>query len=385
MSFSPLTRRCWALGWAVLLLLVPACNRRSQPRQNTPAESDNRLWDDTARFLAGLPGRSDGPFRKLEDTPAWKGYAGEFNDSWKQVQSEQFQAVDAFQKRELAALPAGQFVFYPLSGPDILYATHFFPEGRIFVFAGLERVGHIRPPENYKSGTLDHELHGWRGAVSSIFERSFFVTSEMDRQFHGRVADGLLPMILLLLARSGYTIDNVRYGHLAETGQFTLEDPSEAAARHQAAEIRFRRGSEPAVRTLYYFSRDLGPEFERDPSFSRFLHNLGTPDTLVKSASFLLHWQMCKALREYILESSNLVLEDDTGVPFRFFRKTDWQVRLFGAYSRPDRPFRREYQPDLAQAFQDPAKVGELGFSLGYGYGRRPSSMILAKRIRASR
>src|ERR1017187_1932884 len=105
------SRRACALGCAALLLLAPGCNRRSQPRQ-TAAEADTRHWDDTARFLAGLTGRAGGPFRKLEDTTAWRGYAAEFDESWKQVQREQFQAVDAFQKRELTALPGGQFGFY---------------------------------------------------------------------------------------------------------------------------------------------------------------------------------------------------------------------------------------------------------------------------------
>ena len=366
----------------IALSATPACSHRREERPRKPATLETPFWNDTAQFLAGVKGRVDGPFHQLEDTEAWRTYAAEFDETWKAVQKDQFQAVDAFQKRELSPIQThGNFVFYPLSGPDVLYATHFFPEGRTFVFAGLERVGHLRPPENYKAETLDRQLHGWRVSVDSMFERSFFVTSEMDQEFHGRVADGLLPMILLLLARGGHTIEQVRYGHLSDAGEFAGEDASDPTFRHPGVEIKFKRGPEPESRTLYYFSFDLGPAFERNPSFSRFLQRQGTPDTLVKSASFLLHWRQCKGLREYILENSNLVLQDDTGVPFRFFRNAEWQVSLFGAYSRPDRPFRREYQPDLAEAFHAPANVRQLGFSLGYGAGRRPSSMMLAKRV----
>ena len=103
---------------------------------------------------------------------------------------------------------------------------------------------------------------------------------------------------------------------------------------------------------------------------------------LLKSASFLPHWRMCDSIRNYILENSNLVVQDDTGVPFRDFEASKWDVRLFGAYSHPDRPFQREYQRDLAKAFQAKANVRELGFSLGYGAGRRSSSLMLAQRIR---
>jgi len=145
-------------------------------------------------------------------------------------------------------------------------------------------------------------------------------------------------------------------------------------------EIRFH-GASGGTRRLYYFATDLAARFERDPAFLRFLQHQGRPDTLVKSASFLLHWRMCEGLRAYILENSNMILEDDTGIPFRFFRPEQWQVDLFGAYSAPDKPFRKEYQPDLAAAFEEGTRVRELGFSLGYGYGRRPSSMILARRV----
>jgi hypothetical protein len=107
----------------------------------------------------------------------------------------------------------------------------------------------------------------------------------------------------------------------------------------------------------------------------------GKFDTLVKSGSFLLHWKQCEELRNFILAKSNLILEDDTGVPYHFFKEPEWKVTLYGEYSTPDRPFKSQYQADLAKAFQDPAKVKELGFSLGYGAWRRPSSLILAKRV----
>jgi hypothetical protein len=158
--------------------------------------------------------------------------------------------------------------------------------------------------------------------------------------------------------------------------------PEQAQPRfHQAVEIRFRHGSEKAERRLIYFSTDLAAQFERNPAFANFLKRQGHPDTLVKSASFLLHWKMCAALRQYIMDNSNLILEDDTGVPYHYLQPPQWKVTLFGEYSRPDRPFTKLYQTDLAEAFHDPSRVHNLGFSLGYGSGRRSSSMILARRV----
>jgi len=339
-----------------------------------------------ARFLGGLKGRPDGPFHELEETAAWKSYASEFDASWSQLEKDQLRAVETFQQRELAPIhPRGQYVFYPFSGPDVLYMTKFFPEGRTMVMAGLEPVGNLRSSSRFKPENLDRELAGWRKSVSTVFERSFFVTREMDSEFHGRVADGLLPMLLMLLERTDHTVEDVEYGSLSSAGEFMPEQPSDQPVKkHKAVRVRFHRGTETESRTLYYFVTNLGPAFEKDPSFARFLDSQGTPDTMVKSASFLLHWRMCSAMRRYILQKSNLILEDDTGVPYAYFRNSNWQVHLYGQYSAPVKPFKRLYQKDLAAAFNDPSLVRPLGFSLGYGYGLRPSSMILAIRNQAT-
>jgi hypothetical protein len=371
----------------VVTLLAQGCApRETAAKRAAHVSAQARPWNDMALFLGGLKGRPDGPFRTLEETPAWKSYATEFDASWSQLKNEQLRAVESFQQRELAPIhPRGQYVFYPFSGPDVLYMTKFFPEGTTMVMAGLEPVGNLRSTERFKRETLDRELAGWKQSVSTVFERSFFVTREMDSEFHGRVADGLLPMILILLERTGHTVEDVQYGRLSEAGEFLPEPASEQPVRkHKAVIVRFHRGDETTSRTLYYFATNLGAAFEKDPSFSRFLDSQGTPDTMVKSASFLLHWRMCSAMRRYILQKSNLILEDDTGVPYSYLQNSTWQVHLYGEYSAPVKPFKRLYQKDLAAAFEDPSRVKPLGFSLGYGFGRRPSSMILAIRNQAS-
>jgi hypothetical protein len=362
---------------ALAIVCLAGCERKTKAPEKQAAASPR--FEDTALFLAGLPGRANGPFHAAEQTPAWRKYSDEFSKTWEHAQTEQFQAVDAFQHRELATLNTNSsFIFYPFSGPDILYAYHFFPNAKTYVLAGLERVGSMRNPEDYTKD-IDKQMNNWSQALASIFNRSFFVTREMDSQFHGRVANGLLPMLLLLMARSGDVIDSVRYGHLDDNGTWVPEDDN-PDVRHMGAEIRFHKSNENAPRLLYYFSTRLDFAFGENPAFERFLLNQGKPDTLIKSASFLLHWKMCAAIREYILKNSSLILEDDTGVPYAYLQNAVWKVSLFGEYSKPDRPFRKEYQKDLAKAFDQRSNVRPLGFSIGYGSGRRPSSLILAVR-----
>jgi hypothetical protein len=376
------------LGLSVMLMLVRGCANQNGFAERADRTNRDPAGDDAARFLAGLRGRPDGWFAGLERTPAWQAYASRLDRVWSDLEQHQFQPVREFQKRELSAIHSNSsFLFYPFSGPDVLYPRLFFSNCRLVVMAGLEPVGSLRALYSYREGNIQSALRGWSQSLSSLFCRSFFVTGEMDREFRGRVADGLLPMILLLLARGGHRIDQIVYGRLSPAGEFVAEGDSTPGAERlpdAGIEIAFHRESEATTRTLYYFSTDLAKGFGQDPRFALFLRRLGSSDTLIKSASFLPHWRMCDAIRDFILQHSNLILQDDTGVPFRQLEALNWDVQLFGKYSRPDRPFQREYQPDLAKAFDVKASVRQLGFSLGYGAGRRPSSLMLARRTAAT-
>ena len=376
-------------GLSIALAFMHRCANKEEFAESVDnKKQDAATAEDAACFLAGLHCRPDSWFSVLELTSAWQRYAGQLDRTWSELDKRQFQHVRAFQERELSPIHSGSsFVFYPFSGPNVLYATLFFPNCRLFVLAGLEPVGSLRTLYNYREDNIEMVLRGWRSSLSSLFFRSFFVTGEMDREFRGRVADGLLPMILLLLARSGHSIDRMVYGSLSPSGEFMIQGGPDLGAEKSptsGVEIDFHRENDSVSRTLYYFSTDLAAGFEQDPRLSRFLHRFRMCDTLLKSASFLPHWRMCDSIRNYILQNSNLVLQDDTGVPFRDFETSKWHVQLFGAYSHPDPPFQREYQRDLAKAFQANASVRELGFSLGYGAGRRPSLLMLARRNGAS-
>ena len=369
------------LGLTAALLLTGCKNReglaeRAERTQDPSAE-------DAARFLAGLPGRPDGEFASLERTRAWQNYASHLDVAWGELEQQRFQPARGFQRRELSATSNTTFLFYPFSGPDVLYPRIFFPNCRVVVMAGLEPVGTLRNLQAYGEGNIERQLQGWSQSLSSLFHRSFFVTGEMDREFRGRVADGLVPMILLLLARSGHKIDRMVYGRLTPSGEFVAESGPEGTPEKLSSagvKIECHRDNEAVTRTLYYFSTDLASGFGRDSRLAQFVLRFGRSDTLIKSASFLPHWRMCDAVRDFILRNSNLILQDDTGVTYRELQTLKWNVQLFGEYSHPDRPFQREYQPDLAKAFYERMNVRPLGFSLGYGTGRRPSSLMLAVR-----
>jgi hypothetical protein len=68
-------------------------------------------------------------------------------------------------------------------------------------------------------------------------------------------------------------------------------------------------------------------------------------------------------------------LQDDSGIAYRFFDKTKWNIQLYGTYEKPIPVFNYCYQGDIKAAYAKGSKP--FDFKYGYGNGR---NMLLAKR-----
>src|SRR5690242_19607106 len=123
-----LFRRRPLAGLPVLLAFVLAgCAHPSQsavPEQHAPdpdAVPHSREADDVARFIAGMPGKPDSPFKNLEDTEPWKDHRKKLDDAWAKAESPLISGLRQFQKDELNDTTLRNApVLYPFSGPDAL-------------------------------------------------------------------------------------------------------------------------------------------------------------------------------------------------------------------------------------------------------------------------
>ena len=383
---------CWggrtsARSFFLPILVVAStisCTRTErEPTLVKAAIPENRTFNDAPRFLAGMPGPPGSAYSELEKTPAWQKYSVEMSAAFESADSKRMQPVRDFQRRELGGADAkNSFVFYPFSGPDVVYIQAFYPNGSVYVLAGLERPGTILDPTAYEAAGLDAQLDGIRRGSASLFHRSFFMTAEMSSQLSGQLVDGVLPVILMLLARTGNTIENVRNVGIDHVGKRIELEKAQAKRGEQpdGLEVIYHKEGERKQRKMYYFRLDLGAGLETTPSFLTFLEPFGKPDTLIKSASFLLHRGTFAKLRDYILANSSRIVQDDTGIRFGVYKEQGWKLRLFGRYTRPDQPFESRYQDDMRDAFETLGRVKPLGLSMGYGAGRRASHLIVAER-----
>ncbi|MFN7998707.1 MAG: hypothetical protein U0Q18_34105 [Bryobacteraceae bacterium] len=363
----------------------PAAKRAVTPELVWQATPRDRYADDIGRFLAGLPGRDGSQFSELEKVPAWTQHRKELDQAWSHIDSASLAAMRGFQKQELSAAPIVKApVFYPFSGPDSLMVTVFFPQNPVYVMVGLEPAGTLPAERQLERKSLDPYLASIRTTVASELSRSFFITRQMDHQLRGQVTDGLFLPILELLVRSNHTILGYRYVRLDDAGRIV-----ERAANYKApgrigdkgVEIDFRRDDDQSEHKLLYFSVNLSDRsLKENEPFMNFLDGLKGTATFLKATSYMVHKEEFSIIRERVLSKSVAVLQDDSGIPYRFFNRAPWTVQLYGSYVRPYGSFRWLEQPDLRQAYVSSGPK-PLDFRIGYGYGKVPSNLLFARQV----
>jgi hypothetical protein len=93
---------------------------------------------------------------------------------------------------------------------------------------------------------------------------------------------------------------------------------------------------------------------------------------------FLLAEPRFSMLRQMILDDSSIVLQDDTGIPFRAFDER-WAVRLFGRYEAPGAPYEERVQPALRAAYEQRG-ASPLSFGIGYHVQPARSNLLVASK-----
>ncbi len=346
----------------------------------------SREADDFARFVAGMPGNPGSPYAKLEESPVWKEHQRLLDRAWHNADGPLLKGIADFGKQELVdAASRTSTVFYPFSGPDVLTMVLDFPHSPGYVMVGLEPAGTLPTLAQMEKKNLDEYLPAIRQTVASELGRSFFITRQMDHQFRGQVTDGLLVPILHLLVRTHNTVLGFRYVRLDDNGQVIGREATyKAPGRigNKGLEVEFTSDADHSIHRLFYFSVNLSDERLREnQAFLAYVSKLNGVVTMLKATSYMPHHSNFSIIRDRILNQSIAVLQDDSGIPYRFFQPGVWNVVLYGDYQRPFGSFRWMEQPDLRKAYES-GTARPLSLRLGYGYSRIASNLLLAKQVK---
>src|SRR5215471_7214764 len=294
------------LGRLALAVLAPALAFSATNLQPACAVRPiNGNWAQSAQFISGLNAIAGSD----EQNRGWSDYSKVSASDWRKLQKRYLDRIEAWRERALGgSLPALQVAFYPFGGPDAANLLAFYPEAKTYVIVGLEPVGCI--PSNLQDYTPAYfaEL---RANLSSVVANGFFRTKEMGGNFKAGTVNGVLPLILYVLARSGFTVGDVSPIGIGANAPQAKPETAGVAIRFSDA----RHGA----RTLTYLACNLqNARLQRKPTTVKYLNDLPPAATLVKSASYLMHKPYFSNVRNLILAKSTVIVEDDSGIPYRY-------------------------------------------------------------------
>jgi hypothetical protein len=321
-----------------------------------PAFGQRATLDDTARFLAGIP--VGGPLAPLTHDPAWLDHARNLDGAWFKKDYFQVRPIRAWM---LANAPeyysSTNTVFYMFGGPDFLYANLFFPQAKTYILAGLEPVGQVPDLARMDPAALRTDLNSLRDSMHTVLQTHYFITKDMRTDLTGANLGGTLPILYVFLARLNCTVLDTTY----------VKSPAEGV------KINFTTRGGP-IQTLYYFKTDLsgGPS-----PFLKWCAGKGPGLSLLKAASYLMHTEGFSGVRNFLLNNSRVIIQDDSGISLRAFPKT-WKVDCYGVYVPHAEMFGKYHQPDLAAIYNRQPPPPELGFAFGYHWQRERGLLMMA-------
>jgi hypothetical protein len=337
--------------------------------------ADTVTANDTALFLAGMPPSPDSPLTPLTKDAAWQRHARFFDSAFAQLEQRQLSKIRTWADTNLAA--PKPTMFYMFSGPDFLYANAFYSRATTYVLSALEPVGSVPDLTRLPRGAIGAALYDVERSMGSILSFSFFITKMMKVDLRAGQLNGTLPILYVFLARSGKTIRDVSPIALDDRGgaYFANENPGNNATR--GVRIVFS-GSDGQEKTLYYFSTDLSNSGAKSAGFLKFCETLAPGNSLIKSASYLLHSGNFTTVRDFLLANSATIIQDDSGIPLTYYSPKKWRFFPFGRYAGPISEFPGRYQEQYAELFR---RSQPMDFGIGYRWRSHESNLLLSVRL----
>lgn len=339
--------------------------------------------DEKARFLTGrrlIPGSR---LASLQSTPWYLDHAKAFSASWRGFDENYFSKMRAWSATQLIPrIGQPSTIFYLFGGPDFINAYAFFPDATTYILGGLEPVGTMVPPEQLDEPRLAAGLTGLRDSTSVILQFGHFITKDMKVDFEKTDFKGVLPIILSFLSVGGAEVLGVQPFGIDRTGTLKAIEPGGAstpAGMLPGVKVDFRKSPVSPVQSVYYVQADASDgALKSNPALLTWMRQFAPGVTYLKAASYLLHEPYFSTVRSFLLQESQAVLQDDSGIPIRFFPPATWNITFFGNYTGTLDIFTKYFQSDLADIYRSGIPVPPLEFGTGYKWRLGESHLMLA-------
>jgi hypothetical protein len=335
-----------------------------------------------ARLLAGVdPGAAAGEdLKKVAQTETWRIHrkASQYGDRQLRVR---LQHMDQWQRSSLPTARDGATLVYPFSGPDFVNAFALFPDYKTYVFFSLEPPGEVPALARMDDKQLGELFSDLRGALNDLVALNFFITPNMKENIQTSSLQGTVPVMLAMMGLLELRVISVEPFEPWTPGQDAVKRRAgRPALPLRAVRIEFEDRWQTR-RSLLYLSLDVSDsQLSYYPEFVPWLRAFESPTVLLKSASYLLHGNNFRKVRGAIRDRAGLIVQDDTGMPYRILRDNGFQIALFGQYEHPVKLFENRYQKDLDSAFESAGNPQPVPFPFGYNWRKEGRSGVIVAR-----
>ena len=352
----------------------------------------DQKFDDLSQFLAGYNGTDESSLKALEPSDVFKNYQLKINELWKQTDAK-LPTIKEWSANELADVNTnGGTLFYPFSGADFLHADLFFPDHDNIVMIALEPIGTFPDlVDKSQDTTFQIYMSKLKKSMNAILGMSFFRTIAMADDFKSEL-DGTLHVLMHFMARTNHKVLYQEKIAIQPNGELTNDLSSVSDSTCIGNRYYFQRNGEDKVRTLTYFAVNIqnvpyvsrgglvAKGLETRTDLVAYFKGINIKSTYLKSASYLMHRPTFSIIRNLILNESEYLLQDDSGIPVQYFATNIWNLTFYGNYSKPISLFEERHQEDLKEIYLDKENVKSLPFGIGYQYRKGTSNLMKASK-----
>jgi hypothetical protein len=346
-----------------------------KPKNEVPVL--DTLNDEMAAVIAGInPVKG---CKYLISEKKWTTYQQHINDDWNLVEKNKRHPIEHWREKNQDTFTSDtSTLFYPFAGADFLYANAFFPEAGNYVLIGLEPIGKLHRCDSIAKKDFLSYLEKIRSALYYSNQLGFFRTKSMEKDLNQQSLDGTLPLIVFYIRKTGHRLRGITYFNLDNKGGIV---PCRQDASTIGVRISFFDSTMRKHQMLYYLSYDLSDQnLKKHPELLQFVKSFGNQLGFLKAASYLMFTAGFQVMRNYLLDQESSILQDDSGIPYRFFKPSGWTVKLYGSYTQTIDLFKYKFQPDLLSAYENQETRHAVPFRIGYNVKFNETNLLFAKK-----
>jgi hypothetical protein len=331
------------------------------------------LLTDFASIISGIEPMKH--YSEIALSSGWLNIKKELDNEWALVDTNKIGKIRTWVTKTNYLPKDSVTLFYPFAGGDALYSNCFFPTSKKTIMIGLEPIGSVGKDLRADSSCLKY-IKKIKKALYTSNRSGYFMTISMNAELHQNDLNGTLPLLLFYSRRQGLMVSKIEYFKLDSLGNEKTTTQSDALG----VTLTLCNPDQTHKKILQYISTDISNGgLQKNVGLQKYIKSINGKFAFLKAASYLLHQNSFSIMRDLILKNTQALLQDDSGVPFKFLNDSTWNVQLFGKYTKPIGLFAGRIQPELKRAFANSAP-SELPFRIGYNISHNEPHMILSEK-----